>query len=178
MTDLCVGCGKPNTLVLSARKFGRDGPLWSSDRWRHHHLYGRNGHARLDGRRANRRNQCRHALRGVPGVVGVHRLKIVSAPHEDHQRQWRMDFDALRQSLQSAATGLEGVSPHRSASVQAILNDPGFVARSFQRKLKNARPALLERQALTGQGNNAPGEGVGVDEDLLHVESPAIGAGS
>ncbi len=132
-------------------------------------------YTRLDGGAANRPHDGRDPLRRVPGGMRVHRLKIIGPEHHDDQRQRRVDLDSLLDARQSVAAALERVIPGRPPSVEAILNDPDFVAGGDQGQLHHPRPAGLERQSATRARDDAPGQRVGIDEDLLHPLPSRIG---
>src|SRR5262249_22804488 len=104
---------------------------------------------------------------GLPGVVIVDRLEVVRAQHEDHERQRRVDLDALLQTIEAAAPWLVGIVPHRAAAVQAVLDDAYPMAGRRQLTLHDARPPALEREAPAGGRDDSPGERIPVHEDLL-----------
>src|SRR5262249_47399390 len=74
---------------------------------------------------------------------------------------------------QLMAAGLERVVPGRPPPVEAILDDPDLVAGGDQGPLHHPRPAGLERQSAPRARDDAPGQRVGIDEDLLHPLSSA-----
>ena len=47
----------------------------------------RHRHPGLDRSFANRLHKNTHTLRGMPGIVRMHRLKVVRAEHDNGQRQ-------------------------------------------------------------------------------------------
>src|SRR5262249_58366387 len=69
---------------------------------------------------------------------------------------------------QLMAAGLERVVPGRPPPVEAILDDPDLVAGGDQGPLHHPWPAGLERQSAPRARDDAPGQRVGIDEDLLH----------
>jgi hypothetical protein len=104
----------------------------------------------------------------MPGVVLVHRLEIVGAEQQDHQRQRRVDLDALRQAGHAVAAGFERILPDRAPAVETVFDDAHRLSARRERELHHAGPAGFERQAPTRFRNDPPRERVGVDEDLLH----------
>ena len=100
--------------------------------------------------------------------MGVHGLEIVGTQHQDHQGERRVDLNALRQPLQTVAAGLVGILPDRTAPVKAVLVHPNIVALGSQRGLHDPGPARLERQAAAGEWNDAPGQRIGVNQDVPH----------
>ena len=78
----------------------------------------------------------------------MHRLKVVGAEHQDHQRQRRVDFNPLLQAGHAVASGLEGVVPHRAAAVQTILDDARLAACLNQLTLEDPGPAAFEHEPL------------------------------
>src|SRR5688572_28890559 len=98
----------------------------------------------------------------------VRRLEVVRPEHDDHDVQRRVDLDSLLQPGEPVPSWLEGIVPGRAPAVQAILDDAHPPARGHEGGFKNARPALGEPETPARVRDDAPGERVAVDEDLLH----------
>src|SRR3954453_5998260 len=128
----------------------------------------RNRHAWFDRRLPDCTYERRDPLGRKPGIVLMHGLEIVRAEHHDDQRERRIDFDALREPGETIASRLERIVPHSAPAVQAIFDDANRSASREQRVLQHARPACVELEAFAGIGNDAPREGIGVYEYLLH----------
>src|SRR5438876_203461 len=80
----------------------------------------------------------------------------------------RVDFDSLLESREPVTTGLERIVPHRAAAVQAVLYHAHGTPSANQLIFHRARPALDEVQATARVRDDAPGQRVAIDEDLLH----------
>ena len=117
----------------------------------------------------------RYPLRRLLGIVPVHRLEVVGSQHEDHQGERRMHLDPLRQASQAVAAGLERIVPHRTPTVEAVLDHPHRFAAGIERAFHHAGPPRVERQSAPRLGNDAPGQRVGVNEDLVHRVARARG---
>src|SRR5437879_7689529 len=79
-----------------------------------------------------------------------------------------MDLDTLRQPAMSVAAWLEGVVAHGAPSVQAICDHAHPPAGGVQLVFEHAWPTLIKRQPLASIRNDAPGQRIRVDENLLH----------
>src|SRR5262249_32265470 len=86
----------------------------------------------------------------------------------EDERERGVDLDPLLDARQSVAARLERVLPGGPPTVEAILDDPGLVAGGDQVPLHHPRPAGLERQSAPRARADAPGERVGIDEEVLH----------
>ena len=85
--DFLVSASEANGLVRRANEFGRDRTFGRSKGGRNDHEHRWDWHTRLNGRLANRTYERRDPMRGVPGAVRMHGLKIVRPKHEDYERQ-------------------------------------------------------------------------------------------
>ena len=139
-----------------------------SDRGRGNDEHLGHGHAGLDRCRANRLHECRDALRAVPRIGAVNRLKIVRAEHQYHERQGRVDLDALREAREAVTAGLERIFPDGAAAVQAILDHAHAASCAHEKVFHDTGPTLRERQPFARARHQAPAQRIAVDEDLLH----------
>ena len=113
-----------------------------------------------------------NALRRRPSViVRMAKLKIVGSQHEDDERQRRIDLDALRQALKPVPAWFEWVIPRCTSPIQAIFNDSQLRPGSVQLVLEHAWPALVKRQPIARIGNDAPSQRIGVNQNLMHINS-------
>src|SRR5262249_6333886 len=146
---------------------------WILRRWRGDHQNLRNWHSRLDRSFTNRLDQRRDALSRVPGLVRMHRLKVISAKHDDDQRQGCVDLHTLRKPDETVASGFERIFPDGAAAVQAIFNHDD-AAGAIESGLHDARPTAFEGKAFPRHGNDSPRHGVTVNEDaMLHGDNYA-----
>jgi len=58
--------------------------------------------------------------------------------------------------------------PDRAAAVQTIFYDSHLLPGSIQVVFENAGPTLLKSQPVTGVGNDAPSQRIGIDQNVLH----------
>ena len=98
-------------------------------------------------------------------------LEIIRSEHQDDQRQRRMNFHALCQTFETVPARLEWIVPHRAAPIQAVFHHAYSPGGGVHFAFKNARPTLIEGQSVTRAGDDAPGQRVGVNENLLHLGS-------
>src|ERR1700687_172946 len=85
--DLFVGVGPADASVLSALKFWRDRSLGSLDWGRRHDQDLGDWHIRFNRRATDGAYERGQSLRGMPRRVLVRELEIVSAEHDDDERQ-------------------------------------------------------------------------------------------
>ncbi len=168
-SDLLVGGGQSGTALIGTLEFWGIESARSANGRRANDQNGRNGHLRLDRSFADLVYERSDALCGRPGiVVWMRELKVVGAEHEDDEREGRIDLDALGEAFASVASELERVVPNGAASVEAVFDDADFPITGVKRVFENAGPAVVEGEALASAGDDAPGEGVGVEEELMH----------
>src|SRR6516162_2044573 len=104
----------------------------------------------------------------MPCVVFVHGLEVVCSQHKNNKVKWRVDLDSLGQTDKTVPSGFEWIIPYRAATVEAILYDANLLTRGTKRQFHHARPALIKKQALACRRNDAPRQGIGVDNNVLH----------
>ena len=176
-TDFPIGIREPRTPQLRSRELRRACPFGRVNWRRAYYKNGRDWHSRFDRRSPDFRDQRSNSLCRRPGiVVGMRELKIIRSQHHDDQSKRRMYLDSLSQALKSVPARLERIVPDCASSVQAVLNDPHSLFTDIQPVFQNARPALFERQPPTSIWNDAPGQGVRVNENLLHKRSASSAA--
>ena len=80
-----------------------------------------------------------------------------------------MRLDSLCQSLQTIAARFERIFPDRAAPVQAVFGDSHGLAEMVQLFFEHAGPAIFKRQPLASVGNDSPGQGIRVNQNMEHV---------
>ena len=101
---------------------------------------------RLDRRLTDFVDKRRDALRSRPRVVvGMRKLKVVGAEHQDHQCQRRVDLDSLLQALQAVSTWLEGIFPDCPPAVETILDHAHAPVMAIQFVFQHTGPAFVKR---------------------------------
>src|SRR5271166_4820384 len=78
-----------------------------------------------------------------------------------------MDLDALGESGEPVAAGLERILPDGAPAVEAVLDDAHARRIPVQAQLEHARPSLRERQAAPSGRYDAPRERIRVNEQLM-----------
>jgi hypothetical protein len=77
----------------------------------------------------------------------------------------------LLKTFKAIASGLERIIPNRAAAVQTVFNysggNPGFL----ELKLNNAWPSLIKPKPRAGVRNDAPTQGIRVNQNLMHWQS-------
>ena len=101
----------------------------------------------------------------------MRKLKIIRSQHKNDERQRRVNLNSLRQTSKSLSPRFEWVIPYGTPAVQTIFNQSQPVAGGVELVLDHARPALLKRQAIAGVGYDAPGERIGVNQNLIHRDT-------
>jgi len=167
-TNLPIRRGQANAPSFPTPEFLCNWSFWLPDFRRRDNQYGRYGHAGFNRRPSDRIYKGENALRRIPCVVIVRGLEVIGPEHEQNKAQRRVNLDALCQTDKTVSAGLEGIVPHGAAAVQAVLDDADFSAGGAERDFHNARPSLVERQALACHRYNAPRQRIGIDKDLLH----------
>jgi hypothetical protein len=158
--------------LIGTAKLLRPLSLRSANQRRRNNQYRRPRHPRLNRCLPNRFHQrCDTPRRRPHIVVRMSELKIVRPQHQDHQRQRRINLNALADPFQSTATRFERVVPNRPPPVHAIFNHPDLVPRRIQRIFHHAWPALFKRQSFTSTGNNPPAQRIGIHQNLLPIGS-------
>jgi hypothetical protein len=104
----------------------------------------------------------------MPSVVPVHRLEVICSEHQHNKLKWRADFDALSQPDKTVPAAFEGIVPDGTPTVQTIFDDTNALTRGTEGDFHDARPALLEMQALSRRWGNVPGQRIRVNKDVLH----------
>ena len=99
----------------------------------------------------------------------MHRLKVIGTEHQDDKGKRRVYFDSLSQTNKPISAWFEWIIPRGATTVEAILDHANLLAGGAKSDFHYARPAFLERQALTRGGNDSPRQRVGIDEDLSHI---------
>lgn len=175
--NLAIRFPESHTSLFGAGEFRRDCSSRCLNRRRRHNENIRRRHAGFDRCLTDRANQCRDPLSRVPGIMLVHRLEVVRPQHHNDHRQWRIHLNALLNAETSVATWLERILPDSSPTIQAVLDDPHVMARSKKFGLDYTWPPRHEWKPLPGIGNDPPGQGIGVDQDLIHGERDKSGDG-
>jgi hypothetical protein len=75
----------------------------------------------------------------------------------------------------ASATWLVWIVPDRSPTIQAILDNTHGITSLGEFGFKNPGPSCSERQTLSRTGNDAPCQGVGVDQNLDHSVTQRLG---
>ena len=88
--DIAISRRQTHTFGVTSHKLRRDRPLGGLDRRGSDHQNGRDRHPRFNGGLSDGPNENGDPLGHMPRRVGMHRLKIVCAQHQDHQVDWAM----------------------------------------------------------------------------------------
>src|SRR5262245_1868505 len=132
-SNIREGRGESNAFLRGACELSSDWPFWLLNRRRSNDENPGNRHPWLDRRSADCVNQRGHSLRRVPCMMGMHRLKVVGAQHEDDHIERRVDLDTLFKSHQPVSAGLERIVKRCAATVETVFNDAHVVAIPAQR---------------------------------------------
>src|SRR6266446_2613393 len=101
----------------------------------------------------------------------MRKLKIIRSQHKNDERQRRVNLNSLRQTSKSLSPRFEWVIPYGAPAVQTIFNQPQLVAGGVELVLDHARPALVKRQSIAGVGDDAPGQRIGVNQNVIHRDT-------
>ncbi len=164
--DLLERFRESDALLLGPEKLGGDGSLGRPDRRRCHDQDLRSGHSRLDRSPTDGPHDRGHPERRELGVIRVHGLEVVGPEHDDDHRQRRVDLDPLFETNQPVPAGLERIIPGRPTPVETVFDHADPNAGRPKGEFHDARPPVLERQPPPRIRDDAPGEGVTVDQNL------------
>src|SRR6185295_20376826 len=79
-----------------------------------------------------------------------------------------MDFNPLRQSHDAVPSRFERILPDGAPSIQTIFDDAHAAFAGVQFVFHHAGPTFVECKPFSGKWDDAPGERISVNENVLH----------
>jgi hypothetical protein len=97
----------------------------------------------------------------------MYRLEIVRAEHQNDERERRIDFDTLLDTVEAVSPRLEWIIPGGSAAIQTVLDHAHCKSGAKQLRFEYSGPSLRKCQPAPRARNDAPAQRVAIDEYLI-----------